>query len=127
MGNGTSIGRVRGLGSARHGAQHWLAIRFAEVGNLILVPWFLISLALMPAYDYATIHAWLAQPLPAVAMILLILTTFYESKLGVQVMMEDYVHDHGLKFAAVVLLNLLPLVGAAYGILAVVRIALGGA
>src|SRR5687767_7418473 len=127
MGNGTSIGRVRGLGSARHGAHHWLAIRFVEVGNLILVPWFLVSLALMPSYDYATIHAWLEKPLSAAAMILLIFTTFYESRLGVQVMMEDYVHDDGYKFASLAALNALPLAGAVFGVICVLRIALGGA
>ncbi|HUQ12897.1 MAG TPA: succinate dehydrogenase, hydrophobic membrane anchor protein [Novosphingobium sp.] len=127
MGNGTSIGRVRGLGSAKHGAHHWVAIRFAEVGNLVLVPWLLVSLALMPDYSWPTLHAWLARPVPATAMILLILTTFYEARLGVQVMMEDYVHDHGLKFASLVALNVLAVGGGAFAILSVLRIALGGA
>jgi len=124
MGNGTSIGRVRGLGSSRHGAHHWLLQRFTAIGNLILVVWLVVSLALMPAYDYAAMQAWLVKPIPATAMILLIVSTFWHARLGVQVFMEDYVYDHGLKFASLAALNVLALAGAAFGVLSVLRIAL---
>ncbi|WP_068076328.1 succinate dehydrogenase, hydrophobic membrane anchor protein [Novosphingobium lentum] len=125
MGNGTSIGRVRGLGSSHHGAQHWLVQRFTAIGNLILVIWLLASLAFMPGYDYATVSTWLAKPVSATAMILLILSTFWHARLGVQVMMEDYVHDHGLKFAALAALNVVPLAAGAFGVICVLRLALG--
>ncbi len=124
MGNGTSIGRVRGLGSSQHGAHHWLLQRFTAIGNLILVVWLVVSLALMPAFDYATMQAWLVKPIPATAMILLIVSTFWHARLGVQVFMEDYVYDHGLKFASLAALNVLALAGAAFGVLSVLRIAL---
>ena len=124
MGNGTSIGRVRGLGSSQHGAHHWLLQRFTAIGNLILVVWLVVSLALMSSYDYASMQAWLMKPLPATAMILLIVSTFWHARLGVQVFMEDYVYDHGLKFASLAALNGLALAGAAFGVLSVLRIAL---
>ena len=124
MGNGTSIGRVRGLGSSRHGAHHWLVQRFTAIGNLILVVWLVVSLALMPTYDYPTMHGWLMRPIPATAMILLIVSTFWHARLGVQVFMEDYVYDHGVKFASLAALNVLVLAGAAFGVLSVLRIAL---
>lgn len=127
MGNGTSIGRVRGLGSSQHGAHHWLLQRFTAIGNLILVIWLVVSLALMPSYDYATMHDWLMKPVPATAMILLIVSTFWHARLGVQVMMEDYVYDHGLKFAALAALNVAALAGGAFGVISVLRIVLGGA
>jgi succinate dehydrogenase / fumarate reductase membrane anchor subunit len=127
MGNGTSIGRVRGLGSSQHGAHHWLLQRFTAVGNVILIVWLVVSLALMPGYDYPTLHAWAAKPVTATALILIMINTFWHARLGVQVMMEDYVYDHGLKFAALVALNVLTIGGAAFGILSVLRIALGGA
>ena len=127
MGNGTSIGRVRGLGSARHGAQHWLVQRFTAVGNIVLIPFLMISLALMPDLSFDTVRAWAARPVPATALILIMINTFWHARLGVQVMLEDYLHEHGGKFAALTLLNLLPLAGAAFGILSVLRIALGGA
>lgn len=127
MGNGTSIGRVRGLGSSHQGAHHWLVQRFTAIGNLVLVVWLLASLLMMPTYDYATIHGWLAKPVPATAMILLIISTFWHARLGVQVMAEDYVHEDGSKFAVLALLNTIPLAGAVFGIVSVIRIALGGA
>ena len=126
MGNGTSIGRVRGLGSSKHGAGHWLTQRYTAIGNLILVVWFLVSMATMPAYDWPTLHDWLARPLPATAMILLIVSTFWHARLGVQVFMEDYVHDEGLVFASLAALNALPLAGAVFGVICVLRIVFGG-
>ena len=126
MGDGTSIGRVRGLGSAKHGAHHWLVQRFTAIGNLILMIWLLVSLALLPGYDYVTLHNWLAKPVAATAMILLMISTFWHARLGVQVFMEDYVYDEGLKFASLAALNALPLAGAVFGVICVMRIALGG-
>jgi succinate dehydrogenase / fumarate reductase membrane anchor subunit len=127
MGNGTSIGRVRGLGSSHHGAHHWLATRLTAVGNLVLIPYLLVSLALLPGYDYQSVHSWLAQPVPATALVLIFINTFYHARLGVQVMLEDYVHEDAGKIAAWLLVNIVPFAGAAFGIVSVIRIALGGA
>lgn len=127
MGNGTSIGRVRGLGSSQHGAHHWLLQRFTAIGNLILVTWLVISLALLPDYGYATVREWVARPIPATALILIMINTFWHARLGVQVMTEDYVHEPGLKFAALAAINVLPVAGAVFGIVSVLRIVLGGA
>ncbi|MEL7446902.1 MAG: succinate dehydrogenase, hydrophobic membrane anchor protein, partial [Pseudomonadota bacterium] len=82
MGNGTSIGKVRGLGSAHHGAQHWLVQRFTAVGNLVLMVWLLASIALLPDLSYLTVSEWLSGPIPATAMILLVITTFWHARLG---------------------------------------------
>jgi succinate dehydrogenase / fumarate reductase, membrane anchor subunit len=127
MGNGTSIGRVRGLGSSHQGTHHWLASRLSAVGNLILIPFLMVSLAMMPAHDFATVHAWAAKPVPSTALVLIMVNTFYHARLGVQVMLEDYIHEESGKVAAWLLVNTLPLAGAAYGIISVVRIALGSA
>ncbi len=124
MGNGTSIGRVRGLGSSQHGAHHWLLQRFTAIGNLVLVVWLVVSLALMPAYDYATLYAWVQKPVTATVLILIMINTFWHARLGVQVFMEDYVHEHGLKFASLAALNAAVFGGAAFGIVSVLRIAL---
>ena len=70
MGNGTSIGRVRGLGSAHEGVHHWLLQRFTAIGNLVLVLWLLVSFLMLPAYDYGTVTGWLASPVSAAALIL---------------------------------------------------------
>lgn len=127
MGNGTSIGRVRGLGSAHSGAHHWLLQRFTAIGNLVLMVWFIVSVLLLPDLNYTTAREWIAAPVPATAMALLIISTFWHARLGLQVMLEDYVHDDGSKFAVIALLNLAIFAGAAFSLFCVVRLALGGA
>lgn len=118
MGDGTSIGRVRGLGSAKEGTHHWWQQRLTAGSNLVLMLWFVISIALLPAYDYATISGWLASPWAAVPMVLLIFSTFYHFRLGLQVVIEDYQHDE----TRVVLLVLLNYFTIAVGTLAIFSI-----
>ena len=125
MGNGTSIGRVRGLGSAKSGSHHWLLQRFTAIGNLLLVLWLAVSIVLLPDLGYASVVEWLARPVPATAMALLLVSSFWHARLGMQVMVEDYVHDHANKFACIAALNLAAFAGAAFGVFCVVRIALG--
>ena len=125
MGNGTSIGRVRGLGSAHSGAHHWLVQRFTAVGNVILTTWFVVSLLLLPNYSYITVHDWITKPVPDTALGLMIVCVFWHARLGVQVMLEDYIHEAGSKFAVIAILNLLTFAGVAFGLLCVIRLALG--
>jgi len=127
MGNGTSIGRVRGLGSAKHGAHHWLIQRFTAIGNLLLVIWFGVSLILLPDYSFGTVTEWISSPVPATAMALLIISAFWHARLGMQVLVEDYVHEHANKFACIAALNLIAFAGGAFGLFCVIRLALGGA
>lgn len=127
MGNGTSLGRVRGLGSAKQGAHHWLVQRFTAIGNLLLVLWLAVSLLMVPNFSFVTITGWIAQPVPATAMALLIISTFWHARLGMQVVIEDYVHEHANKFACIAALNLVAFAGAAFGLYCVIRLALGGA
>ena len=127
MGNGTSIGRVRGLGSAHNGAHHWLLQRFTAIGNLALLIWFVVSLLLLPNFDYATVHEWISRPVPATAIALMVISTFWHARLGIQVVIEDYVHEHANKFAAITALNLAAFGGAAFGLFSIIRLALGGA
>ena len=126
MGNGTHIGRVRGLGSARGGTHHWIVQRFTAVGNLLLVLWLIASLVMLPAHDYAAITGWLAQPIVAVPMMLMIISVFKHLRVGLQVLIEDYVHDDGLKFAAFTLLNFYVIGAAALGLFSVAKIAFTG-
>ena len=127
MGNGTSIGRVRGLGSAHEGAHHWLLQRFTAIGNLVLVLFLLVSFLMLPAYDYATVPDWLASPIASAALILLIVSTFWHARLGLQVLIEDYIHQGGSRFALIALLNLVAVAGAVFGIFCIASIAFAGA
>ncbi len=127
MGNGTSIGKVRGLGSAHEGAHHWLLQRFTAIGNLVLTVWLVGSLLWLPNLGHGTVTQWLAQPVPATAMVLLVVSSFWHARLGLQVLIEDYVHNAGTKFGAIALLNLAAIGGGAFAIFSVVRLALAAA
>lgn len=126
MGTGTGIGRVRGLGSARHGSKHWLQQRMTAAGNLLLVLWFVVSLVRLPSLDHAAVVTWLSSPLAAVPLILLAISVFWHLKIGLQVFIEDYVHDEGLKLAAVIALNFYAVGSAALAIFSIAKIAFAG-
>ena len=127
MGNGTSIGRVRGLGSAHSGAHHWLIIRYTSIGSLLLTGWFVTSILMLPNLDYPAVREWLAKPVPAVLLGLFVLINLWHARLGIQVVIEDYVHEHANKFASIVVLNLVTFAAVAFAAFCVVRLALGGA
>jgi succinate dehydrogenase / fumarate reductase membrane anchor subunit len=123
----TPIGRVLGLGSAKSGVSHWWSQRVSAVALAILALWFVCALLRMPDFTYATLIAWIAVPFNAVLLALLTGVAAYHSKLGVQVVVEDYVHDHGWKVATLLVINFIHAVLAACGIFAVLRIAFLGA
>lgn len=123
---GTPLGRVRGLGSAREGTHHWLLQRVTAAGNLLTVLFLVVSLALLPGYDFATVRGWIASPIPATALALMLISVFWHARLGLQVMIEDYVDDSGNKFACLLALNLAAVGGAGFGLFCIVRMALGG-
>ena len=124
MGNGTRLGRVRGLGSSHHGSAHWLQQRLTALGNLLLVTWFLVSLLRLPVTDYGAMHRWASNPTVALGLILLVVSVFWHLRLGLQVLIEDYVHGEATRLLSLVVLNFYAIGGAAYGIFAIVRIAL---
>ena len=124
MGNGTPLGRVRGLGASHHGTGHWLQQRLTALGNALLVTWFVVSLLRLPLDDQAAVHRWASSPTVALALILLVISVFWHFRLGLQVMIEDYVHGEATRLLAIVALNFYAIGGAAYGIFAIVRIAL---
>ena len=123
----TSLGRVRGLGSARSGAIHWWHERLTSVSTLILLVWFFVSLFRLPDLSYATVTQWLATPLAAVPMLLLIVSVFWHLAGGMRMILEDYVHEEGGKLFWLVVINFLSLFAAALSIFAVLKIAFGAA
>ena len=126
MGSGTAVGRVRGLGSAKHGTLHWWRQRLTAGANLFLMLWLMISVARMPGYDYAAVHLWLQSAWVAIPMALLIVSVFYHFRLGLQVVIEDYQHDES-RVVLLVLLNFFVLATGAVALFSILKIALGAA
>ena len=127
MGNGTPLGRVRGLGASHHGTGHWLQQRLTALANVLLVTWFVVSLLRLPLGDHAALMQWASKPMVAFALILLVVSVFWHLRLGLQVLIEDYVHTPGNRFAVILLLNLVAVGGAMFGLVSIARIAFAGA
>lgn len=125
MTKGTEIGTVRGLGSAHHGGGHWLLMQATSAASLITCAYLVFSFLLLGDLSYETVSAWLAGLGPALALALLIVSVFWHARMGMQVMIEDYVHHSGRRFAAILALNLATFAGAAFGLLCLVRIGMG--
>ncbi|MGW8367733.1 MAG: succinate dehydrogenase, hydrophobic membrane anchor protein [Gammaproteobacteria bacterium] len=121
----TPLGRALGLGSAKDGTSHWWSQRVSAAALAILGPWFVVALTGLDGFDFETVSMWLRAPLNAILMIILVATLFYHSSLGVQVVIEDYVHDSGNKVVSLVLAKFLHLFVAVVGIFAVLRISFG--
>ncbi len=120
----TPLKRVRGWGSAKRGTHHFTVQRISSVALIPLVVWIVwLALTLMHS-DYATARATLHQPIQALLMILFIGTTFWHTQLGLQVVIEDYVHVRWLEAASQLLVKFLCVIGAVAAIFAVARIAL---
>ena len=117
------LGRAVGLGSAKEGVTHWWAQRLTALALIPLVLWFVASLVALTGAGRDAVVAWLHAPFPAIATVLLLLAVFYHMSLGVQVVIEDYVHTEWLKISALVLNKFAAFALAGAAIFAVLRIA----
>ena len=122
----TPLGRVRGLGPSRHGGDHWLQDKVLSAALVLLGSWLIASLLLLPALDQRTLAEWLRQPWGAVPMALFVVAAFRHGLEGMKVIVDDYVHDEGNRFALNTLLLFLAVGGAALALFALARVAFGG-
>ncbi len=120
----SSLAHAMGLGSAKAGVEHWWSQRVSAVALIPLTLWFVASIIAHTGSGYATFIAWLRTPLASILMILLLIAIFYHTALGLQVVIEDYVHSWA-KFAALVAVRLGCFALAAAGIITTLRIAFG--
>jgi succinate dehydrogenase / fumarate reductase, membrane anchor subunit len=120
----TPLGQVLGGGAAHSGVHHWWMQRVSAVALLPLTIWFIVALLHLPDLSWASVHAWLAGPWSALAMVMLLLALCWHSHLGVQVVIEDYVHGPALKTVALMLAGFVHMAVAATALLAVLRITL---
>ena len=98
----TPLGRVLGLGSAKDGTEHFVAQRISAIGIVLLGLWFAWAMLTLESFAYLDVMRFVAGPLNGVLLSLLAVTVAYHSYLGVQVVIEDYVHAHGLKIALLI-------------------------
>ena len=119
------LGKVIGSGSAKDGTEHWLAQRISAAALVLLGLWFSGSLAGLNRFSHASMTAFIAEPLNAVLLSLLCATLAYHSYLGIQVVIEDYVHREGLKVGSLIASRFAHVFVAILSIYAILQIGLG--
>ncbi|MGH8551187.1 MAG: succinate dehydrogenase, hydrophobic membrane anchor protein [Methylococcales bacterium] len=122
----TPLSKARGLGSAKAGLHHWWVQRVTAVALIPLTLWFGIAIVLIPGADYRTIVEWIASPWNTVLLISSIIAVFYHALLGVQVIIEDYVHGEWIKIAGILATKLILIFYALAALYATFRIVMLG-
>jgi succinate dehydrogenase / fumarate reductase membrane anchor subunit len=117
---------VLGSGSAKEGTDHWWMQRVTAIALLILGPWFLISFAGLDHYGQGEITAWVGHPANTVMLLLASVTLAWHSMLGIQIVIEDYIHGPGLKVIALILSKFAHVFLSVVAVLAILKVALGG-
>ncbi len=115
---------ARGLGSSQSGVGHWWTQRVTAVALLLLGVWFVVTVLCLLHADYATARAAVAKPWNALLLIAFVLTMFWHAVLGMQVVIEDYVHVRWKEVVLLLAIKFLAMLGALASVLAVLRIAL---
>jgi succinate dehydrogenase membrane anchor subunit len=121
----TPIGRVRGLGSAKSGTEHFWHQRLTAVANVFLVTAFVVILVSLLGRSHAAVIQILGSPFVAIVMLLMVGSVTYHMKLGMQVVIEDYVHDEKWKFAAIIANTFFAIAVAAACAYALLKISFG--
>ena len=122
----TSLGRARGLGSAKHGVNHWIAERVSSVALVPLSLWGLFSAITLSRVGFDGASAWLHAPVNAVLAALLTVVSFQHMHAGLRVVVEDYIHKPGSKAAALLLNLFVCVLGAALAVFCILKVALTG-
>ncbi len=126
MGLQNPLGRVRGLGSAKAGVHHWWSQRITAIALVPLTLWFVYSALMLAGSDYSVGITWLAQPINSIFMVLLVIATFHHLQLGLQVVIEDYVHHEAVKLLALVIVKLSSIGLAIAAIFSIIKVSFGG-
>jgi succinate dehydrogenase / fumarate reductase membrane anchor subunit len=122
----TPLGRVRGLGSAREGTGHFWKQRLTAIANLPLVLFFVGLLVALNGADYAVTRATLSSPFVALPLILALISVLYHMRLGMQIIIEDYVHDELNKLGLLILNTFFTVAVGAVAVFSLLKLAFGG-
>ena len=121
----TDLGRVRGLGSAKDGTAHWWSQRVTAVALIPLSLWYVYSAVTLVGIDHAGFKAWLNEPGSILLMSLYLIALFYHMQLGLQVVIEDYVHNERNKIFSLVINKLVAVFFVISSIIALIKVAFG--
>lgn len=119
----TPLSRVKGLGSAKEGTDHFWAQRTTAIALVPLVLWLAFSIASLPGMDYLAVREWLSKPFNAIVMIILLVAGLSHARLGLQVVAEDYVGSHGSRTVTIIAVTFAAFALGITGIFSVLRIA----
>ena len=119
------LNRVLGLGSAKEGAEHWWAQRLTAVALVPLGLWLAFALGGLDELSYDSVVAFIGQPLNSILLILTVFALSYHSHLGVQVVVEDYVHGPSIKVITIVAVSFAHVAVTVAGVFAVLKVAFG--
>jgi len=119
------LARARGLGAAHNGTHHWWAERLTSIALLPLLLWFVVSLTSLATADHATATAWLRAPVNAILMLTLVAALFHHMHLGLQVVIEDYIHGNVSKFVMLIAVKFGTALLAIAAAFAVLKVAFG--
>ena len=122
----TDLGKVRGLGSAKEGAGHWWAQRLTAIALIPLLVWFVASVVPLVGAELRIVREWISNPVNSVLLLTLIVAVFHHAQLGLQVVIEDYVHTGWLKLASVIAVKFAAFGLSATSLFAVLKIAFTG-
>lgn len=119
------LAKVRGLGSAKDGTHHFWNQRLSAIALVPLSLWIMVSIVKITAMDYQSVTVWMSSPLNAVLVLIFILAMYYHALLGVQVVIEDYIHTEWQKIACIILVKFLIILTGLTSALAVLKVFLG--
>jgi succinate dehydrogenase / fumarate reductase membrane anchor subunit len=121
----TPLARVKGLGASGHGVEHWWLHRMTAVSNVPLIIAFVIIVAALAGSSYGEAIDIISHPLVAIILILAVISVTNHMRLGMQIIIEDYVHDKGYRIAAVIANNFYCVIVAVACLYAILKVSLG--
>jgi succinate dehydrogenase / fumarate reductase membrane anchor subunit len=121
----TPLAQARGLGSAKEGAEHFVMQRLTGLANLLLMFFLIYTVIKLAGAEYSEVRAYFRSPLTSALMVMLLFSTAYHMKLGMQVIIEDYVHGEGAKIALLALNVFYAAFIGVTGVIAVLKLSLG--
>lgn len=123
----TPLARARGLGTVKKGVSHWWWQRLTALALVPLTLWFVVAILamIMKGSDYSAVVAWIQSPIVSMLLIVLIISLFYHAQLGLQVVIEDYVHSEWVKITALIVAQFFLILLGLTAAIAVLKIALG--